>query len=796
MRPTRLYKSLNNAPRKLALAAAVAMAASTPTALMAQNLVLEEIIVTATKKDEMLQDVASTVNVFTGDRLTNVNAFSFRDLESMTPGLSLVAVDPRSDAIMLRGISFNRDSRADPAVVTYWNGIAIGPLQSFQQMFDMSRVEVLRGPQGTLQGETSPAGSIQLYTARPNLDIVDGEIIQTISDNDGVNTQVAASLPIIEGVLGIRVAALYDAAEDGTKAPNASDGSRDTSAGRFSIGWRPTDALSLNLSYQYLENTANAYYNIRSFDDGAGSLAQNYNPQVDAYDRTSLAEGNSDLKTRNEMLTFEANYEFEAHQATYLFGYYDGGTQTVQDMDSANIIPNFQETRLVNTQEENSTHEFRFTNTEAEFWEYTAGLYYNTTVANTINTNTIDAFAYTGPGSPPVPAGPMVATGTTLIDIPITREVFGTFLDNKFYLTEDTTLGLGVRWKKLRAYTAVDVYAGEGFSNGLTGPLPEGFFLQGLIPAPQQSDTTIALTGGVKLSHNLNEEVMVYASYDRGHRNPGYAVAPEAPDLTVDELSFDEETSNAFELGFKSVLDNGRYQVNGAVFYQEFTDYISRADTVYYDDTPGNSGGGTTNNVMLGGLTYNGDAVIRGAELDVNAVITENWTAFIGASYTDGKFDGAEQPCGGFGEAITPGQNFNTCSTSGRIGAEPNWSVSATSEYTIPMGSFDGFVRGLYKFTDNRADDTTGTNVGGYGVMDLFIGIRDSEGAWEVSAWSKNLFDKDALSDFGGELNKNALIFNAPPTPPTVVPHGGYQTVTVIPERSFGITAKYKFGVF
>jgi iron complex outermembrane receptor protein len=770
---------------------AIAVAATTaPAAVMAQEgLVLEEIVVTATKKDEMVQDVPSTVNVLTGDAMKDLNVFNFKDVESMTPGLSLTNVDTRNSTISMRGVSFDPESRTAAAVVVYMNGVPVRSSEAFQQMYDLGRIEILRGPQGTLQGETSPSGSIQLYTKRANLDVVEGEIIQTFSDNSGSNTQVAANMPLIEGVLGIRVAGLYDDAETGVTTVDGRTGTRDSKSGRFSISFVPTDDLDMHLTYQYLESQADAFEIV----EGEDTYPANGNPALDYSDRKSVQEGNPYVFYRTEFANLEVNYLLGDHLLTSVTGYQEVKNFALLDKDIGNGIPNYSKDQLVDTQGHRMTQEFRITKTDADFWEYTAGLFYSKSDLFTNNVNRADTFSQLGGVNQPTPAI-FGAAGNTLTKVPTGTENFGAFLDNKFYLSDRTTLGVGARWSKIRNTSKVDTVAGsEGleFTNlpnsFSTTFLPPGTPLLSLIPKEQELQKGIAWTGGIKLTHDLNEEVMVYGSFDRSYRPGGFVITPDAADLAADDLTFDAETSNSFEVGFKSTLDNGRYQINGALFYQEFTDFISRARTVWVD-TDNN---GLADKLISGGLTYNSDAIVQGAEVEFTGVLTENWTAFVGASYTDSKFDEGAQPCGTQG-GVTPVGGYATCNTSGRTGPEPNWSISASSEYRIPMGEVEGFVRGLYKFTDNRADDTVGTNVGGYGLFDLFVGVRDPEGQWEVSAWSKNLFDKEGRSAIGAEQSETLIPgpgFGGGAT-------GGYNVVSVIPEQTFGITGKYKFGVF
>jgi iron complex outermembrane receptor protein len=205
----------------------------------AEALKLEEVIVTAQKRSESVQDIPSTVNMIDGDTLKDFNILQFTDFGALTAGLEINSFNGRNGRMILRGIDFNPNSAAEATVTAYWNQAIVESNALFQQMFDVQRIEVLRGPQGTLAGRTSPAGAINIHTARPNLDEIEGEIRGTVTDNDGLNTQVAASFPLIPGKLGLRVAGVYDES-DLDELENDLTGKMsgdETTAGRFS--WMP-----------------------------------------------------------------------------------------------------------------------------------------------------------------------------------------------------------------------------------------------------------------------------------------------------------------------------------------------------------------------------------------------------------------------------------------------------------------------------------------------------------------------------------------------------------------------------
>ena len=238
--------------RKTALAAALSIAAAPSVA----QLVLEEVVVTAQKRSENVQDIAATVNVISGKDIEKYQAFDFSSIQQQTAGLTLASPNARNNIIAMRGVSVDPESGTATAVDTYWNDAIVRPDVAFTQMYDLERIEILRGPQGTLQGRTSPAGAINIITKRADVDEAEGYIQLSAADNDGLNAQVAYGAPLIEGTLAVRVAADYDRS-NGPNIQNLTTGFDDqeyeTKSGRISAAWNVTDTFNTQLIYQYLD---------------------------------------------------------------------------------------------------------------------------------------------------------------------------------------------------------------------------------------------------------------------------------------------------------------------------------------------------------------------------------------------------------------------------------------------------------------------------------------------------------------------------------------------------------------
>jgi iron complex outermembrane receptor protein len=193
---------------KLSLCAA-ALAVAFP--IKAQEVVakpgeMQEVVITASKRRESIQSVAMSVDAVTAAALQKMNVNQFADVEKLSPGLVLDPADGRGQNVSLRGVAFDPDTGASPTVQVYWNETPIATSDAFRSIFDIGRIEVLRGPQGTLRGQTSPAGAITVATQLPNVDAVEGMIGQTWGTHALWNTQAAINVPLIKGKLAVRVA--------------------------------------------------------------------------------------------------------------------------------------------------------------------------------------------------------------------------------------------------------------------------------------------------------------------------------------------------------------------------------------------------------------------------------------------------------------------------------------------------------------------------------------------------------------------------------------------------------------
>jgi iron complex outermembrane receptor protein len=760
---------------------------------------LDEVIVTAQKKDDTLQTVPMTVNAVTAETISKYNLLDFKDIQTVTPGLTIKEQDTRTSTIAMRGVNVLTDTGYGPGVAIYWNELNYDIDSAFKAMYDVGQIEILRGPQGTLRGITAPAGAVTIVTKQPSFNEIEGTIEQTFGERDLSNTQFGVSLPIIENKLALRIAGLYDHNKnDGIEnITNGKENSSLTRSGRITLGLRATDNLEATLTHQYLEaNRAGD-----SALEGCGAPDSNNTECFDAFDRKNVNPYQSVTFQRRNDTALRLEWDLEKYLLTSITGYRSQFNNAEVAGNAGNLVPS----TVVNldggpvdliqstvTNYYAFTQEVRFASQDADFYNWTYGLYASRIRTNT-EVNQPESLAFFGCVAPGfcLPASalgipvPDLAVTDIQIFIPIGSEEYAFFTNQSFQWTDEWDSQIGVRYQSKRSVSEMS----GGATFGPKKAVDEG------------------VTGTLSTSYQLTDDVRLYATLGRSFRSGGFVIAPTAPgELT----QYEPETSDSLELGFKSRLADGRVQINGAIYYQKYHDFLARSSegirTIEGDIN------GRTSDAFL---NYNANAVSQGAELQIDALLTDDWQAGLGISYNDAKFTDGQAFCNvrdANGDVVNPvpdpalGYGVNYCDAKGRVAGEPNWGVSANSEYTMHFGAVDSYIRAQYTFSSGRSDDSQANSVldtSSYGVWNLFLGVRDPKKVWEVSVWAKNLFDKEQIIRGGGtdgisyEFRDINLIPNGNTVPDGLSPdlNSNYRGVQLLPERQFGITGKYNFSL-
>lgn len=706
---------MNITARRNIIAASVLASLGLPAAAQ-ESLVLEEIIVTAQKRDESLAETPMTVNVVTSEQIAEFGSFTISDINNMTTGLSIVGGGVDWD-FSVRGVGADINAPIVPRMSFYVDG------NYFQQprglltgLFDIAQIEILRGPQGTLYGQTSPIGAVTIRSTDPNLEEIDGYVRQTFNDQKGSNSQLGVSLPIIKGKLGIRIAGLYDTNEnsDIENITLDSDLENETTAYRVVALWEPTDDFNLRLSYWNVED-----------DNDIDPMVEGNGFDVD--DRVAVANTASFYKNETEMTALEMNYRFA-----------NDWVATLAISDQENLVPRDYDEDASEVEASNvflgggvpdiETYEFRLSSQGNEFWDWTIGGFYMET--GSLTEVDVDTFL----------AEPLSLYVSTTSAADLKSEQAAVFTHNSLHLTENGTLTFGLR------YTDYERDSEQPFTfeyflllpDGSIGPPLGGEDVEGVLPADQHGEDD-AVTGTLRYQYQLTDDFMGYAAYDRGWV-PG-AVNIAARPLPPAFGAFDAETTDNFEVGFKWEVMGGRGLWNLALYYQLYTDFMYNAEQFDYRNLDGG--------ISIASAVVNVDeAESYGFDTDFTVLLSQNWTLRAGLSYNQAELtDARTVPCTSGAPMGEDTWSFNTCDFSGeRAGAAPEWSANLSTEYFNSIGSnMDWYVRGLFNADSEYYSISERKDLDSYAMLDLYLGLRSAEDTWDANVWVKNITDESAV---------------------------------------------------
>lgn len=764
------YKTAMLAATALASGMGSVAAAQTPATPAAQEDVLAEIIVTAQKRGERLQDVPKSIDVVSGATAEKLALTNFKDIQQLSPGLSLESKEPSNNAITLRGVGFDPNSGAASTVDVYMNEVPINAQTAFKGLYDIGQIEVLRGPQGTLRGRTSPSGAITVTTRRPDMNGASGFIQQTVTDQDGYNTQAAIGAPIVEDKLAFRLAGLFDKNE-GLGAKNLRNGSEDgdkTRSLRASLAFDPTDNLSIGLTHQYLINQTTANPILFTMP------GQTTNPVLTADDRTSLTNGPTEYSFRSNVTTLTGELYLDDLQVSYVGGYQKIFNSRVSDLARGGSIPNYTQMQGFQSNARTVTQELRVSSSNDPFWNYIFGAYYdNSKVPTTVHQKQVIF------GLGPVPAPPPAFGVIDInIDIPGKIENYAAFTDQRFQITEDDLFEVGLRYQEQK-YNRRFI---QTLSGPALGPFP--IVQDGIAPANQQGKYK-QVTGSSSWKHNFSKELMGYLSYGRSYRPGG--ITSTTAQLDEDLLLFKPEKSDSFEAGLKGTVFDQRFTYTIAAYQQNFNNYLAYTGSYLAVSTQRN--GVVDNNHAP---TFNADARVRGIEGTLSGELFDGLQTSLSVTYNDAQFKNALAPCNDFNgdgapdsvgtPSVPVGQQMARCRLSGRLSAQAKWGLSTNFEYVRELSeSHEGFVRSLLNYVPKRTDPFQNIRYNDLLNNSFFIGFRDADRTYEVSLFVKNIADTAALTTRSG-AQVDYSTYNS-----------GYEIGQPQPAREIGLIVRYSF---
>ena len=780
-----------------------------------------DIIVTATRRNERLQDVPVTVTAITSAQIENLQIKNFQDIQALSPGLSFRQSGAQGTVTSLRGISSTVTTSAPAAVVIYFNEVPVNDFVAFQGIYDIGQIEVLRGPQGTLRGVAAPVGSITIGTRRPDLNEYGGTFIATGTDQPSFNGQAAVNVPIIKEKLAVRIAGLFDANRNGD-LHNPVTGVKshaNTKSIRASVLFQPTNPLSIFAYYQYMR--ANTYDLTRV--EGTGFVPNAIQPFPAGYNGPAINDGrdgvavqeNTTLRqfTSNNM-SINAKLDI-ADEATlsYIFGISQFKSYTglnSGDTDTGNAVLNYSPGQLFLVDTKGTMHELRLDSKGGDRWfDYSVGLNYLKN-ANRVPTNVGANRGYVvAPGSNP-PSGPATLLGSDIL-IPETRVEKSAFASATVHLPTRTDITFGARRIHFKRDQGFQFWlttngARDTLAIPLPPPLPPLVLqtpTQPLLNSPSSRDIK-AWVYDAKIVQHLDNDKIIYFSYGRGFRGPGANRGVDLPALDF-LRTLTPEKSDSYEVGFKGDFFDRRIRFNFDVFQQDYKGFNSVAGDVPFCTGSGQAQGlcGTAFGVGSGQVVFPGDARVRGFEAELSANITDRWTASGTVAYANSQFKNAQVPfrpdLNGDGVpdtndelagAFTAANPIFFRTSNGPISEVPKWNFTVQSEYTQPLaGNMEGFIRGLFSYQGKRTEVSGANTYAAEPILNLYVGAREIVPGLELTLFARNIFDTQKLTFKGSDI-----VANVPGSSTNPLINTGYHEVRYGAPREIGITARFRFG--
>lgn len=775
---------------------------------------LEEVIVTAQRREEDLQSSPVSVFAVSAGRIAELGVNDPQTLADFVPNLSMGDGTGRGSggtSISIRGVSEARVTPVlDPAVGIYIDDVYFGrPQTSFLKLIDVERIEVLRGPQGTLFGKNSTGGAIRYVTQKPDFDEVKGYIKTTLGNYDRHDLKGAVNLPVSD-TFAVRVGAA-SMARDGfvSQIGGGPDlGTEDTKFSSVQLRWAPNEKTDVHFGVDYTDRNADDgatklidYFGFNGANDRArssgssdwnnrwGNTALAYNPEIpaDLYTVDAgglLSSNNADSLGAVLNVTYDLSDEITLNSIT---GYRKVEERTDRDPDGQESAHTFFD-GLAEEGTDFFSQELKFSGSSiGNRLLWVAGLYYSKDEPYRINFENRDgrnAFAN----------GVLQLNDSAFQE----TESLGIYAQATYDVTEKLAVTLGLRYSEEEKTFSVSQVAVWDFDlESLGNQLGVGPFSlpRGLACDPRITGSCVSqepLSGGetftdasprFAVEYQWTDAVMTYGSVSKGFKSGG------TNDSVADiDTPFDQEEIWSYEVGVRSEWFDRRLRLNLTGFTMDYSD---KQITISPSDDNGSS--------CLNRCTDNiGDATITGWELDSILALTDRFTLSASAGGIDAEWDSVKSGAG--------------VSESTPFARAPELSYTLGGRYTYDFSSGASLVATLdYAYTDDQESspqDSTSLTIPAYDLMTARLRFTTGDGKWSASVFCTNCLDEEYITGgaaWAGSTDNTPFNFRSTAKHPAFVENGGTVTnpnavappgislVNVGMPRMIGVDLKYDF---
>ena len=690
------------------------------------SLVIEEIIVTARKRDESIQDVPEAVTAIAA-QLRESSVRRIDDIQNFAPNL-IIGRSPgigSGAGITIRGIStLDVDKSLEPPVGVVMDGMFLGTASGvLLENFDIERIEVLRGPQGTLFGKNTTGGVLNIIRTPVTMEY-GADISMTIGDFGRQDFKAVINVPIIEDKMGLKIfgASIQSDGHVYNSTLKRDVGGDDKVNLGFAAQWEPNENLSIKLHHEIMNDQSEqgAYVNRNTVGMLACTITQiGFDPyngcEKDANDGPDLTESDGSNFSDNEYKTtiLTVNYDTENFLYTFISTDRDMDEQNMQDFDGSPA-------RLLRMNYYNDWHqksnEFRITSQFSDKFEFVAGIY-DWEVDYTQRWDVGDLHYRLAQLGLPYPG----YTPTTLNSNGQSQvtESIAIFFSGDWHINDKLTLTAGFRWTEEE----------KDFIGGDRGmpwdpQSPDGDIIPNTIPPlfnprPYQGkwDET---TPKIGVRYQPNDDLMFYASYSEGFKSGGFF--GRQANFNIDP-SYEPEYLKNIELGWKSTLMDGRMIFNGSIFEAKYED---KQESILIPVDLSNVATVVRNASSLD---------MTGLELELVYQISESWDIMVNAGFMDTEYADYFADLTG-DQIVTDNSGLTPRNT-------PDSTYGATTSYVTPLGNGELKTRLSYRFRDSVESDASNNSLGTLDTLeDLSATISFSMDEYTISIYGRNLTDE------------------------------------------------------
>lgn len=708
---------------------------------------LEEIVVTAQRRTENIQDVPIAVSALSGDLLQEAQIRNPRELQTFVPSLQFQSSSAASTSIIyLRGVGisdFNANNTGAVGVYADDVFLASNSGKTFN-IFDGESVEVLKGPQGTLYGRNTTGGAIKFWSRKPT-DVLSSDLSVSYGNYNDLRLEGGVGGPVVEDKLKMRVAGLYENS-DGT-THNRYTGNKvndiDLWALRAIVDFTPTDALLLRAAVHSGQNDSSArQFQHRGYGygfDGTPLPPSSCGRPVDGMgyadcDHDRLA-GDYDIEGNEKIDVFGASLladlALDALRIISITAYETVDHDTLEDTDAS---PNNVVTASYKDEATQWSQELRLQSADdaAQLRWIVGAFYFHDDIDANPYYDLLRALRpYFATAENPTGFDPVNSVGLVRYPYSQTTTSWALFGQGDYRFADAWTLTAGLRYTD----DSIDFEYSSYFDEA-----PYDLIVP--IVGTDESESYTNWSGRLALSYKPGEDTMFYGSFSTGYNAGGFPAAAATDPSQLEP--FDPETLYAYELGLKSEWLDRTLRFNAAAFYYDYHDL-----QVFIEDAT------QVPTILL--KTNAGGATIYGLETDFTWRASENWDMYLAASFMHSEykdFTGAA------------GENYD----GNQLASAPNLAVSAGITYTHPLslgapGALSAMVYGSYQsqiYFTPAADPKYGQDP--YTLLNARLAWSSDSHPIQVALWGKNLTDADVITYIAQVITMDQINYADPRT--------------------------------